>query len=469
MEDKSFNWFLSECCTRKLRLNILETGICRGSLLLDWFQTDQYGVVVRKPKKDTTRTKHLLSYYLNQRHPVLEEYNPDKVICYLYHKTGVKVVTSKDSIELAENQLHGLQVRSIHMALASSLNFYKAFRLHAWSEGGELCHKLTHGRIAKEMTEEVTDGVMYEKVLSIFIYISDALAKNQFKNISTIKLDLVTDSAGAVYIVKVVELVLDDSFTKSEAIIRNLARRPSLRQYDESSEEEISNEDIEGIQNEMKFLQELRKKNTSDFKMPLKKRSAPNSVMFLEMVAKTIDRERKVQEFNEMIKNKKMMLENNHASNHKKVFQMRSMKHTRENIPKKHAIKTINELLYYVEKTRPRIWLKDVVEDTKAHEVQVESMTTKSRYNKTSECKTRPKKSLPSHVMSPKMSYDRSVQLIIEKLGHTHSSHGFNSTNTQTPLNAQALAKSKQGSPRQRQRSHYSNKSLKILPIFNLP
>jgi hypothetical protein len=189
--------------------------------------------------------------------------------------------------------------------------------------------------------------------------------------------------------------------------------------------------------------------------MPLKKRSAPNSMAFLEMIAKTIDRDRKTQEFNEMIKNKKMMLEKNYASNNKKIFQMRSMKNTRENIPKKHAIKTINELLYYVEKTRPRIWLKDVVDDTKIHDIQIESQTTKNRYNQTSESKVRPKKRLVSPPNPPKLGYERSSQLIFEK-HRSHLGMNLHSCTPSAPLTSQIFLSSKRSSPKSRKKTRSS-------------
>ena len=96
MEDKSYNWFLLELWSKKIPLKILETGICRSNKLLDWFSTDSIGFLIRKPVKETTKTKTLLTHFLNQRVPILEEYNPEKVICYLYHNKGVKIVTAKD-------------------------------------------------------------------------------------------------------------------------------------------------------------------------------------------------------------------------------------------------------------------------------------------------------------------------------------------------------------------------------------
>ena len=131
MEDKSYWWLLSELCNSKASLKILETGICRGSKLLDWFYTNHIGIITKKPLKEKIKTKRILNYFLNQKLPILEEYDPGKVICYLYHRKGRRIITAKDTIELAENQLHGLQVRSIHMALPSSTNYKIVYRLHA--------------------------------------------------------------------------------------------------------------------------------------------------------------------------------------------------------------------------------------------------------------------------------------------------------------------------------------------------
>ncbi|OMJ73548.1 hypothetical protein SteCoe_27741 [Stentor coeruleus] len=370
MEDKNFSWFLSELHTKKLPLKILEAGICRGSKLLDWYYTDTCGLIGRKPVKEKDRTKHLLNYFLNQRVPILEEYNPEKVICYLYHRKGVKIVTAKDAIELAENQLHGLQVRSIHMALPNSLNYSKVYKLTSWNEGGELQNQLTYGRITKDANEEVNDPVTYEKVLSLISYISDLIHKNYIKHIKTIKIDLTADSTNALHIIKITELCLVETFSKSDALLRGVARKTSLKILQESSEE-VSEEDFDsGFNNPIKVVQEReQKKKANEYKIPLKKSVPQNSGVFLEMIAKTFDRDRKNIEYVEKIKNKRFLLEGMEKNNNRKLYQLASLKSPRENIPKKHALSNINDLLYYVEKTRPRIWLRDNGEEIIGQEI----------------------------------------------------------------------------------------------------
>lgn len=64
----------------------------------------------------------MLIHFMNTRAPLLYEYSPDKVIVYLYHKRGQRVLTAKDIVDLSKNQLHGLQVRSIHVALLETFS-----------------------------------------------------------------------------------------------------------------------------------------------------------------------------------------------------------------------------------------------------------------------------------------------------------------------------------------------------------
>ena len=116
METKSYNWLLYQFSQRKINLNILEVGISKRDKLIDWFRMDSNNNIVRNTiTPPNNLTKYLLSYFLSKRSPILDEYNPDKYICYLYHKTGRKIITAKEASEMANNQLHGLQVESIHM------------------------------------------------------------------------------------------------------------------------------------------------------------------------------------------------------------------------------------------------------------------------------------------------------------------------------------------------------------------
>lgn len=48
---------------------------------------------------------------------MLDDYLPNKVIAYIYHNKGRKLLTARDAVNFSKNQMHGLQMRSIHLAL----------------------------------------------------------------------------------------------------------------------------------------------------------------------------------------------------------------------------------------------------------------------------------------------------------------------------------------------------------------
>lgn len=362
MEEKSYVWLLSQLKTRESLLKILETGICRGSKLTNWFYTDEAGVVKSKLIDRNSRTKMLLNEFLNRRMPISDQYSPDKVICYLYHRTGVKVVTGKDAIELAENQLHGLQVCSVHLALSNSADYYKVFRLTSWIENGEIQTSLTYGKFSLEKNEEVSDAAVYDKVLSLAEYISELVYKHHSKYIKSMKIDLMSNESGVLFIIKIRELILTDSFVKPESQIRNSIRHSMLKILEVATG---GSEDSENVHLALKAFQEKDHKKAKDlFKFNLKKTLPQNSNTFLEMIAKTFDRDRKAQNALETIRNKKIELESpykiskprSHFSPSQKLFSSQS--------PKKTPLNTIHDLLYYVEDTRPRVWVKDSTEET---------------------------------------------------------------------------------------------------------
>ena len=292
MDDKSYAWLLSELYSKSIPLKILETGICRGSKLLNWYYTNHLGIINSKPLKVASRTKLLLNYFLNQRVPILEEYNPEKVICYLYHRKGAKVVNAKDAIDLAENQLHGLQVRSIHLALSSSVNYYKVYRMHAYNDNGELQNTFTYGKFSKELGAEVKDPVIFEKALSLTLYISELMHKHYLKYIASIKLDLACDTTGQIHVIKVRELLFTSDPVRVDSYIRGNVRTVTMKMNDNSNEEIITGDNL---QVPLKIIHEkdLKKFKDMTYKIQLKKLAPENSTDFLQMIAKTFDRERK--------------------------------------------------------------------------------------------------------------------------------------------------------------------------------
>ena len=359
MEDKSYSWLLSQLHLRKVPIKFLETGFCRGLKLMNWFHLDSSGFIELKPIKETSRTKFLLNTFLNQRAPFLGEYNPEKVICYLYHRKGIKIITAKDALELAKNQLHGLQVRSIHMALTSTPNYHKVYRIASWNDNGELHNSLTYGKFSKENNEEVKDQVMCERALSLTMFLSDFMYKTCAKFIKSMKIDLTVDSSGQLYIIKVRELQITDESAKSDTMLRGAIRHATLKALEPQSEE-VSLDEAQENYVPLKIIHEKEhRRKDNNYKINLRKVAPTNSNTFLEMIAKTFDRERKAQQRAEMMTSKKNELEGNAEVNRRRLFQQKSLKSFKDQLSKQQNFNSINDLLYYVEKTRPRVWLKD--------------------------------------------------------------------------------------------------------------
>jgi hypothetical protein len=360
MEDKTYAWALFRFFTNKIPVKILETGICRGTKLLDWYYNDPQGIVARKPIKENSRTKILLNCFLNKRVPIVEGFNPEKVICYLYHQRGIRIVTAKHAVELVENQLHGLQVRSIHMVLSSVSDYYNVYKLSASNENGEILQTLTYGKFFKDSNEEVKNPVIYEKSQSLLVFISNILYKDTGKRIKSIKLDLAFDSNCSLHIIKITEIVLSLDLGKPEISIQVTNRTATFKSHDYLVQDDDDLDTHDNADNitytPLKVLHEEIRKKKDSYKTQNKKPAAQNSDVFLEMVAKTFDRERKALECIEIINNKKAELAQT-------LGEQKSGTHflsiTREKVLKKHGFRSINEVMQYLEITRPKVWVKD--------------------------------------------------------------------------------------------------------------
>ena len=201
------------------------------------------------------------------------------------------------------------------------------------------------------MNEEINDPVMCEKALSLMTYISDLIYKNYYKFIKSIKIDLIPDGFGQLYVMKIKELSLTTDFVKSEAVFR-LVRSSTLKTKEEdkgnSNEKELDfNEAGKGVHEK-----DARKKEIN-YKIPLRKPAAQNTNEFLEMIAKAFDRDRKKQENNEIMENKRKILDNNEDLSTQNL--RKSFNFTASNEKVNNEIHNIHDLLNYVENTRPKI------------------------------------------------------------------------------------------------------------------
>ena len=290
----------------------------------------------------------MINYFLNQRVPILEEYAPEKLICYLYHKTGKKIVTAKEAIELAENQLHGLQVTSVHMAIAFSIETYS---ISAINIGGELNTEIFIGKFGKDANQIVRDTAIIEKFINLLVYINDTIVKISKRQVQEIHIDLLYDTSGYTQIIKIDKLLL-----KTENIRPSFIRKSSIKliQFDDSSDESIEDE-IAPFHSKgaINYILEKEKKNHA-IKVPITKPYVENSSYFLQMIANTFDRDRKKYERKDIgkdVRNSAPLPENPRFSG----FLTTSIKTFRESRSLKKSLNSLSDLISYVEKTRPKI------------------------------------------------------------------------------------------------------------------
>lgn len=351
MEEKSFGWLLFELSIAKAPVRILEVGLCRGTKLLAWYYNDSMGVVCKKTVKPNFKSKMILSQILNERVPVLEKYSPDKVICYLYHLNGMRIVKVKEASELAENQLHGLQVRSIHQALVNSSDFYSIYKLNGLCENGEILNELFCQTYKKEAIE-VKDSLIYERALNLTMVLSDFLYRRTGKYFKEIQMDLVADSAGLLYILKVHKIILSPEVPKIDYFSRRTGRL--MTKVVEFS----SDESIEEGANQINLYKNFLEGRKKDLGKVMRKQVPQNSGVFLDMIAKTFDRERKVMEHCEILKERRKELEGS-GNVSPGVSNAMSQSSERLKTKQKRGFGNIGELLGYLENTRPKIWVRD--------------------------------------------------------------------------------------------------------------
>lgn len=357
MEEKPYKWFLQELSNSHENLKILETGICRGTKVIAWYENSSTDEILSKPIKMLNKIRYLLNYFLNQRVPILEEYAPEKLICYLYHKTGKRIVTAKEAIELAENQIHGLQVTSMHMAINSVTETYT---ISASNISGELNTEIFTSKFGRFTSQPVKDLVIIEKLMHFLVHISDFIIKITSQEIYNINIDLLMDKVDCIIIIKITELILKSPLTRPGYFKKSTIK---LIQRDQSSDDSIESPGSPIINKAILGLHEKDKK-VIGLKVQINKKTPNNSHNFLEMIANTIEKERKKYANQRMVKDRKIKekekMDEKVGEEKKIVNDMR--KSYRELRGNKKSLGSLNELLVYLEETRPRIWIKDTNE-----------------------------------------------------------------------------------------------------------
>lgn len=339
MDERSYKWFLQELSTSNLSLKILEAGICRGTKVTSWFCNLKNDNIFARPTKEMQSTKSLINYFLNTRIPMIEEYSPQKLICFLYHKTGKKLVTAKEAIELAENQLHGLHVISAHLALTSQSQIYT---VKASNSKGEFSTEITVSKFGQPESQSVKDKAQIDEIVDYFVYVNELLMKLSNKEIHDVVLDLTKDCNGSITLIKITELRF-----KFNNVQNVFIRASSIRLITQESSEEESLTDEEPPNLTRQTLTSYLFKDRSPVKA-LSRKTQDNSQEFLEMIAKTIDKDRK-----------RNYEKGDNVQESEFKHQAFARKSLRDSKSIRKSMSNLNDLLFYLEKTRPRVWLKD--------------------------------------------------------------------------------------------------------------
>lgn len=350
MEQKNFNWLLFQLAQRQISLNLLEVGFCRRDKLLDWYCVNSNGQVHRnKVSAPSNLVKFLLSYFLSKRSPVLEEYKPDKQICYLYHKAGRKIITAKEAAEMLNNQLHGLDIISLHMALPGFEDkcIYTAY---CYNRENELSIEINTKKFGKNNGTCIKDMIIADKIVNFIVGLCEIMGRFS-KTLASMNLDLIVGTNLQVYLIKVEDLCfLSDSLNGSKEF-----QKVTNFKLSEDSSEDISDDELQ--HNLIIPEKDQRKKEGNHFKIPLSKPVVNNSSVFLEMIAKTIQRTRKNQFYTEFIQKKVNSPEN--LIFNKRTSYIFSSRDTNRDLNIESRLDTLSDLLSYLEKTRPKNWIRD--------------------------------------------------------------------------------------------------------------
>jgi hypothetical protein len=351
MEKKSFNWLLFQFAQRQISLNMLEVGFCRRERLLDWYCLNSNGQVHRNlVSSPSNQVKYLMSHFLSKRSPVLDEYKPDKFICYLYHKNGRKIISAKEAAELVNNQMHGLEITSMHLALPG-IEDPSIFRVSCNNSKNELHLEIETRRFDKEKGSQLKDQNISDKIVNFVVGLCEMMGRFS-KTLLSMNLDLLMTGTHHIFLVKIDELIFqNETFDGSKDFQRVSSFKPS-----EGTSEEISDDEIQ--HNLMIPEKEIRKREMNRIRVPLNKPIINNSPVFLEMIAKTIHKNRKKQFFHEYFQRKKFSTDDKHDLK-KASFHFNS-RDTFKEMNLENRLDSLSDLLSFLEKTRPKNWVRDL-------------------------------------------------------------------------------------------------------------
>lgn len=306
MEEHNYKWFLHELAGRKLRFPILDTVLCSGEVVTEWYSTDSQATFKRNPHSTQLKIKHLMNFLLEARWPMVYQYNPNKIICIIYREESIKVLTAKNILEIPSTRVYSMKIRSVHAIPfeSPSISIYQAM---AVSKGGEVycSFKIL---ITVNRPRALIKSDINLKVKELTLAIGDFIHKGLGILLNRIIFDLVIDGDGNAYLLKIYKLIVSSSY-KPDANKRSLLKTSYSPDTFKTTESMI---------------------NSAERALT----PAASHVDFLELLAKTIDKSR--------------------HSEYKKKGQQKLF-------GKSKGLSSLDELLEEIEDTRPKVWQRDLL------------------------------------------------------------------------------------------------------------
>ncbi|CAG9331062.1 unnamed protein product [Blepharisma stoltei] len=309
MENQTYSWLLSLVNTRKTPLRILEAGLCRGDLLQEWYANDKSGIVITKTTKTLNKTSQLLTHFLNIRCPILEDYSPEKIIAYLYHQKGRKVLRAKEAINFSKNLMYGLQMRSIHMALPETYSNVM-IKVKAKNENGEFKNELSYKSFEKENGDAVKDESLCERAHEMTLFIAEYIYRFQSEIVDQLRYDLCVDGYGYYYLIRLENPVFAKELSNIPRV-RNKNRTNTIF-LDQPPDPDEDARNLESAVPEFipigKVSDRRKSRESLKFRFDFKFHRAPNSPVFVKMIAKTIEKSHQKAIMREKLEQKRKML-----------------------------------------------------------------------------------------------------------------------------------------------------------------
>ena len=362
MGELTFQWLLDQAVRQKVQVPVLEVGLCQGSLLLERFSCKSR--VTRKSTKFLKKTKSLLSFFLNKTVPSFCDYNPAQPVCYIYFDGGVKLLTVKDVEEVAASQLYISRVRSVHRVIPVVHSVDTLYTAKAWVEENELFCELRAGSLRVESKHElVTEEQLVEPVLRLLKTIVQLFVKAE-QGFQFFHFDLVFDESRSPFIVAVKKIV-----TEQTTVIRAI-RSAQVKKWRISL---ILSEDSFSISGSDADCAEFSPLSKGEYPASKQLLACPVSPSFVTMISRTIDKCRRKEENERNCQNNVERISQNQRD-----FKTISLKQFN------HNFSTIEGLIHYLEKSRPRVWARDL-KKTRAEESSIITPTS-FKTRKTSVC-----------------------------------------------------------------------------------